>query len=515
MVTVRPVSIDRSCVRQNAGSPGIQPRSGERSYGFEMPAAQFSICDTFRGLPATLLRACLIATLAASPAVAQSVWELSPYRIQVFVAFAPLPELTPPLQDDFRNRLTERIDALVGAPWDVTVTPAAPELAHAITRSIDSVTIESLLKDSLAFDKVMLLAVTVGPEGHRVAVRELDLQTRLWSTTAVRAVWQLTKLRDAAVSAVLDAFAPLAQISRVKEADVTLRPKAWGLPPRDPSLRCIVAGDAFRPVVRYNDREGNPRRITEIAWTFLTIESFSADVVEARLITGLRSPLSGRRRGRVQSLALRIVPPRSASTLTLKSRSGSESVLPGYDVYAHPPDSKRTTLVGRSDWQGRVTVPPAENALRVLLVKNGGEILARLPLVPGLQSECVAPIADDDGRLEAEGFITGLQEELVDLVTRREVLLARIEARLEDDKLDDDKLDEAAKMIDEVQRLPAAEEFSLRLKTRRAKIRTDDDATQAKINALFDDTQKLIHKHLGIDEIEELSQQLRKARGGR
>ena len=31
----------------------------------------------------------------------------------------------------------------------------------------------------------------------------------------------------------------------------------------------------------------------------------------------------------------------------------------GYDVYSHPPDSIATTLVGRTDRRGRVTVPPA------------------------------------------------------------------------------------------------------------------------------------------------------------
>ena len=444
---------------------------------------------------------------AAAPAVGQSVWELTPYRIRLLVAFAPEPELTPRLQSDFMIDLVDRTDALVGAAWDVTVEPAAPALQRAMRSAIDSVSLESLGQSADGCDKVMLLVVGRGDGGHRVAVRELDVRTRVWGPVVSRRARRLGTLCDVALRAMFEAFAPLALIARVEGGEASLRLRAAALGGAEASPVAVRPGDAFRAVIRHNHRDGTPRRITAIAWTYLSVERVSADEVACRVISGLRSPLGGRRRGRVEPLALAVVSPHKASTLILQSRSGEKQPLPGYDVYAHPPDSTAATLIGRTDWRGRVVVPPAGNVLRVLLVKSGGELLARLPMVPGLQPTFVAQIANDDGRLEAEGFITGLQEELVDLVTRRELLLARAKARILAKKYD-----KARELIDELRRLPTGAEFSRTLSAQRAKTRSDDPTTRAKIDALFGDTQKLVDQHLRGDDIEPLQEQLRKAR---
>lgn len=293
-----------------------------------------------------------------------------------------------------------------------------------------------------------------------------------------------------------------------------MRLKAAALPFRDKELALVAHGTVFRPVIRFDDREGNPRRLLAVPWSFCTVREVRPDLLVCRLHTGVRSPLSGRRRGRVQQLALAVVPPRKPSVLVLQSRSEPKTPLAGYDVFAQPPNSKTAVPLGRTDWRGRVTVPPTgkENPLWVLLVRNGGEPLAQLPMVPGMEPELIARIANDDQRLEAEGFITGLQEEMVDLVTRREVLLIRTRARIEEAKFDEAKFDEARDLIDELRGLPTAAEFALMLKEQRKKVRSADAKVQAKIDALFVDTQKLLRQHLDPDAIEAVWQELRKAR---
>ena len=583
----------------------------------------------------------------APPAAAQTVWELTPYRIQLLAGFAPAPELTPQLQADLLGELTERTDAVVGAPWDVTLLPLVPgerptlpadatEPAHkgreiffsrqtgcarchrpplysdggwpdaegrfalrdvgtrlpeaaeqlrldtpsllglgslaAYLHHRQAKTLEQVFTDFnpqdkhgrtshlsddeiLAlveflqylqppdFDKVMVLAFSPAAGGYRVTARELDLRTRLWGPPVSRQVWQLAKLRDAALGAMLEAFAPLARVESVKQKQVVLRLKAAALPPRDKGLTLVGPGDVFRPVIRYNDGEGNPRQIAPVPWTFCTVEKISGEKtgrreLHCRLHTGYRSPLSGRRRGRVEQLALAVVPPQRPSTLVLKSRSEPRQLLAGYDVYAHPPDSRvvgqaahdvrvvaapsgdaevlqvlakpveRLQRGSRTDRQGRLTVPPVENPLRVLLVRNGGEPLARLPMVPGLQPELIAEIANDDQRLEAEGFLTGLQEELVDLVTRREVLFALTRARIEAGQLD-----KAGELIDELRRLDKSQsDLAKVLAQQQRKARSDDPVVQAKIEKLFGDTQKLLDTYVDPEDTEELRRELRKAK---
>lgn len=598
----------------------------------------------------SLLRAVLCAGWVVCPVTsspAQSVWELTPYRIEVLVTFAPAPELTSRLRDDLLTGLIDRTDALIGAPWGITFAPAPPALGRTMTSAIESVTMESLPKASLDFDKVMLLAVAPAIDGHRVTAREFDARTRLFSTAVTRPVGQLGKLRDVALAAMLEAFAPLGRIERVEKKHrilvlvapapeaklsgrqqtdllahlraqaetlaeddrdvtvtpapaellgvvhpsteavawesfpgrligydevvllsislessglhattlglnplagtssppaslpvgqpeglrataweavskaigavkrgrktwVTLRLRAGGLPFRDKGLAPVGPGAVFRPVIRYNDRDGNPRRIMPLPWTFCTVEEITSRQLVCRLHTGLRSPLSGRRRGRVRQLALAVVPPQRPSVLTLQSRSDPQQLLAGYDVYSHPPHSTTTVLLGRTDRRGCVSVPPVDkqNPLRVLMVRNGGEPLARLPIVPGMEPELFAAIANDDRRLEAEGIITGLQEEMVDLVARREVLFTRARTRIETGKLD-----EARELIDELRKLPDGPQFALKLNERQKRVRSGDAAVQAKIDALFDDTHKLLKKHLDPGPIEELWQELRRARG--
>ncbi|NLY03174.1 MAG: hypothetical protein GXY83_44565 [Rhodopirellula sp.] len=145
--------------------------------------------------------------------------------------------------------------------------------------------------------------------------------------------------------------------------------------------------------------------------------------------------------------------------------------------------------------------------LCVLLVKSGGALLARLPIVPGVEREIVAPVPDDDQRLEAEGFVNGLQEELVDLVTRREVLVARIRGRMAEGKFS-----EAETLLSELRQMKNREEFGRDLDREHKKIYSEDPAVQRRIDKLFTDTQKLLQQHLDPAELEQLIRDLAEAR---
>ncbi len=444
---------------------------------------------------------------AVTPDTGQSVWELTPYRVQVYVAFSPCPTFTPRLQTQLTSDLVSRTDTLIGAPWNLAVEAAVPELRQTMLDGLDNLAFEPIPESWHEFDKVIFLTLEPKTAGYRVTARELDIRTEVLRVSVRRDLWHPAKLGDAAWDAMFEAFAPLARIDSVKGKQVVLRMKAAALPVRDKQLALVKPGDVFEPIVRYNDRDGNPRRITAIPWTFLTVQAVSPQQVDCLVHSGMRTPISGRRRGRVQQLALGVVPPSRPSLLTLQTRPEPKQPLVGYDIYARAPDSKEAMLIGRTNGFGQVSVPPVENPLRVLVVKHGGALLARLPVVPGLQAELIAELANDDDRLAVEGFITGIQEELVDLVTRRQVLLTRAKLRLEAGKRK-----EARELFDELQKLPEADSFLRQLDNRRKRSLSTDAAAQAKINTLFGDTRSLIEKHLDPTPIEELWQELREAK---
>ncbi len=261
----------------------------------------------------------LIGWVAATPAAGQSVWELTPYRVQVYVAFVSCPVFTPRLRVQLTSDLVSRTDTLIGAPWDLAVETAPPDLRQAMLEGLEKLTFDPIPKPWQEFDKVIFL--TLGPKtaGFRVTARELDVRTEVLRASVRRDLWHPAKLGDAAWDAMFEAFAPLARIDSVEKKQVVLRMKAAALPVRDKQLALVEPGDIFEPIVRYNDRDGNPRRITAIPWTFLTVQAVSPQQVDCLVHSGMRTPISGRRRGRVQQLALGVVPPSRPSLLTLQT----------------------------------------------------------------------------------------------------------------------------------------------------------------------------------------------------
>jgi hypothetical protein len=451
----------------------------------------------------------LIGCIPPTVATAQSVWELTPYRIQLILAMAECPELNAVFKADLRRDLTTRIDSTIGATWDVTILPAPPRLRHLLTTNIEAATRESL-PNVEEFDKVMLLAVTAGPAGYQVAARELDVRTRMFGASVTLPVWQSAKLCDVSFRAIREAFAPLAEIASVEQRVITMRLRAAGLPIPDRGLVMVRPSDVFLPVIRWNDREGNPKKIEAISWTYLIVQQCTKDLFQCKLYSGIRSPLSGRRRGRVEQVALAVHTHGRPTELIVQSRSEPDFVLVGYDVFGALPDSKITHLIGRTDGQGRVVIPAIPLPVRIVTIKSGRSLLARLPIVPGAIPRQIASIPNDNQRLEAEGFITGLQENLIDLVTRRKVLEFKTKEAMKAGKLD-----EAGERVAELRSLHTRAEFVRRLEREQQRLTTTDPFVQKKIDMLFADTRKLLEKFLDPEMINRLTRQLNEARAAK
>jgi hypothetical protein len=234
---------------------------------------------------------------------------------------------------------------------------------------------------------------------YLIAAREYDVRTQMWSPVVRRQTALAAELGDLGFYALVETFSPLATIVSAEKKSATLRMRGAALPTRDPTLRFAKPGDLFRPVVRYNDRDGKPRSIQTIPWTFLLADTIEDTDIGCRVVTGLRSPLNTRRRGRVEQLAMMMRFSPSATHVSLLSPSDPQMPLVGCPVYAYGPNSPETVLLGRTDRLGRIVVPPGDDPLRILLVKNGTALLAKLPLAPGFRDELEAIVPDDRARL--------------------------------------------------------------------------------------------------------------------
>ncbi len=78
---------------------------------------------------------------------------------------------------------------------------------------------------------------------------------------------------------------------------------------------------------------------------------------------------------------------------------------------------------------------PLVQPLVLLYVKSGDTVLARLPLVPGLNTVDLADLPSDARRLEAEAHFKGFQGEILDLIAKRAILNSRVSLLLKDGKI--------------------------------------------------------------------------------
>ncbi|MBN2579694.1 MAG: hypothetical protein JXB10_11950 [Pirellulales bacterium] len=442
----------------------------------------------------------------------QSVWQLTPYRVQIAVA-GDAAIGSPEAAEAFRSALQTQLETVVGALWQLTVAPAPPALQWPAVDSMETLTAEGLLKPDEKADKIIVLTVTEEGCTLRVAARELDVRTRRFGPVIAKTVWQRGKLRDAATDAVLEAFAPLAMIdgADLKKGTVVLRLKAAALPPRDPNLVFVRPGTYFQPILRYNDRDGNPLKIEPLPWTIFETESVSPEQVACKLYTGLRAPPIVRRRGRMEQLALGVRPSTAASTLELRARAEPKPPLAGYEIYEQGSSPKDLKLLGRTDPRGRFVIPPGKASLRLLMVKNGQRPLSKpLPLVRGLEPELSIEIPSDDARLQAEGVVIGLVDELIDIVGRRKVLAARIKIAMKNNDWQ-----KARQFLRELRNLPDGQRFLYRLADEKKRLSSRDRMLQKQIDELFNELQKNIVKYLSPEEIDALEIQLEEAQASK
>jgi hypothetical protein len=474
----------------------------------------------------------------AAQASDRKLWEFTPYRVQILITVEADAALTAQLLADVQREVQDRIEAVVGAPWDVETLAAPPTLAHAVRWQWDSVAAEDLPRASVErFDKAILVRVSRLAGGYRLVARDFDLQARVLSSAIQRDVAQRSLLGAAAADAVLEAFAPLARVEVVEQKTTEVRLRAVALPQRDPEVPLIARAKVFVPVLRANGSDGTLKSARVIPWTFLAAEppgqakaaegegakqpadTAIADttttvppdpaIVHCRIHSGLRSPLSSRRRGRSEQLAVAVNPPRAATRLELVSATEPDYPLVGYEVHAHDPGSAATSLVGLTDNGGAIAIPPDdEHPLRLLIIKNGGEPVARLPVLSGWEPSLRALVTNDEQRLRVEGFITGLQERVVDTVARRELLLARVRARLRSGRVQ-----EADALFQRAKALPTLVEFREELQRFERASQTNDQRLKRKIDKLFADTRQVLEKHLAEGPVNEVAAELNAAKG--
>ncbi len=442
-------------------------------------------------------------------AVAQAAtsWESDPYRIRCELIVPWKPQDPWPAEERLRTGLVQQADLVAGAAWQLEVVPAqAPLRTLAEDQELPWEQLPGVWDER---DKVFLLGLSRHAGGYRLWCREVDVFSRRWGPVRRTQCSSLRLLPRIAFDLLVRCFRPLARIDTAKGKTALVQLRAGTRPWRDASADPLRQNALLLPIVRYDDREGNPRRIRAVPWTYLRVQRREGPLAHCNVYSGLRSPLSRRRRGRTRMVAMLVRPLPRRTLLQVVSNDRFRTPLEGYEVLVYGPDNPKTTSLGWTDHEGRLELPTG-NRLQLLLVRSGYQVLARIPFVPGLEARIEAPVFNDDQRLATESFLIALQQEVIDVVIQREILIRRIEKRLAEGDVKT-----AQALLEKLIRLPGRNEFEARINRHQQSLNTSDRWLQTRTQQLFRDTRTLVARYLDMRPVELISQTVQRAKAGR
>lgn len=474
------------------------------------------LANTFRSIWPVARRLWALPTLAllACHVHAQSKWELTPYRVAIWIAVTDPADLSGEAEANLHREIAAHAGAHVGAPWTVEVESAPASLAGEIVVRLNQLSAEPTLStnvSAMALDKVMLVRLSRDDGLWRIAVREFDTQTYQLSPAVVQTAANQSQLAHGVLTAALKAFSPLVLLNKVdgQAAGGQLRAGALAIDEASPVL--VEAGDVLIPVVRLNDRLGrsSPQSVRAVDWTLLEVEQRVGGKVQCKIHSARRNPLASRARLRLVRYALAVHPPPRGTTLVLQTPGDNPTPLVDYDIVEKDAATGAVRALGRSDSAGRMNVPWVDKPWRQLYVRHGDQLLARLPLASGWQERLIVPLSNDDTRLAAESVVSSLKQEVIDTVARRQIVAARFRGRLSAGEFDD-----AEKLLAEFRHLHDHREFKRRLAAAKADHIADNARAQQHIDALFAETLQVLRRYLDPQELQRMESQLAQARRG-
>lgn len=466
--------------------------------------------------------------MASAPGVSQRAWESRPYQVAVWLCHRGQPQLTA-VESRLIREIQTNCELLDPSAWFITAGTPPPNWRNLLFSKFESTEGFTGFEEDpeLAFyDKLMVVKLDQRGSMTHVGVREIDLQTGQWGPVVDRTASTNKHLGQLIGSSIADAFMPLAKIERVDEKDkVHIRARALescirvafandmeaSLEPITSSPVFVRADDRFLPIIRKTDRSGDLVSLDPIPFTFLTLDSIDGSGMVASIESTQRAPLSQRKSKRSQKLAIVIRPVQRSSVLHLESYAAADETpqpLEGYEVWARKPDDTKdvqSEFIGKTDWQGNVTIPPGASGLRLLYIKRGARALRKLPVIPGFKDRLVSQLPNDDARLFAEGVINGYGNDIINLVVQRELLEVDISSALEGDRFE-----EAKTKMREYQDLETPADLKVRMSNEeiRLKSMTTDKQEFEYISKMFGNLRQLLNSKVTGSRAIELQQQI-------
>ena len=432
-------------------------------------------------------------------------WANSPYRVQLQIAVDS--SKTPGLisLEHLASELEREIHNKIYPLWKLEVVPLdKAEGLHLLTK-FDALKQQQAADVPSNFDKQMFLTVEVKPLGIRIACRERDRFTGRWTPPLERVIRQELLNTRHCFELICETFAPLAKVRIDAEDDqhVRLDMKGAALARSSGEELFVTPTAVYQPFLAKMKRGDvtSAEQIVNVPWTYLTVVEPEANAWKCLVHTGMRRALAARRRAGIETMAVAIKPVLPQTIVRFHASHDDSLGLSGYEVFQKKQGDTEFTPFAVTDADGSIVVERAGFPVTMLALRSDKELLAQLPVVPGAVPELEVPIADDVARLLVQESLTSFKEQLIDVVARRNILMARIR-----DALKKDDRAQARKLLDELNELPTRANMNQLLENVAGKLssRSENPRVQAKIDMLLAESRKLLSNFLSTREIMEL-----------
>ena len=242
-------------------------------------------------------------------------------------------------------------------------------------------------------------------------------------------------------------------------------------------------------------------------FTFLQVTNRQGYRVECEIQSGVANAIGGRG-ARTEKLALLVRPHERGTQLNLQTKAKPPAPLVDYEGLLRLPGSNDDPVsLGFTDADGQVQITLSNYPLQLIYVRHGQQMLARVPIVPGLVQRQNLTLTNDDPRLAAEGYFVAMQYNVMDLVARRELLAARIRARIA--KKD---FENAQQMLLELRSLTGRADLLRQVELQQSQFADGNKGVQSKVDKMFVELRKLLAKHLDPKLIDQVASELNAAK---
>ncbi len=463
-------------------------------------------------------------------------WNFRPYRVKVWLLTDAGPRWTERVVGDICRNISQELTLIEPTAWRIEAEKVPQEWHELLSHwRLDMQELPEALYDSLlGNDKLVLIRLEDVGAGFEYELNEIDVNG--WSLGPVYTgeAAELHPLPGLLAETVCQAFRPIVMVTHTAEDIVTARVRAHGLMFRaildenqeedfipDTSSPCwIDSGEIFEPILRQANRQRKFEmgEIESFDFTLLVQQgSIDDQYVRAKIVSVSRVEVAlGRRKGRnTERIGIVVRTPPASTKIRLYTKRGPNTKnlqdfpLNGYQIYSRSIFGTEDSFeyLGKTDWDGMIEIEPGDERVRLLLVKNGERNLARLPVMPGYKPVMEKLLPDDEERILAEGVVSGLKSEALDLWARREVMSARIRMSLADGEFA-----MAERYYNIYRELMGVNQWNDMLANYERRLTSGERRQQEKITKMFSDLKQFASKEFKLASDTEIQQMMLDAR---